>query len=233
VWGVSKEEKGGDDSGGEGAVVELRRGELEPLAKVLGDVELLAEWRALHPEITATTCAAPSAVTFETERQQKEYTTARTTTLQSREKQSTDNNDDDDDSNNNNKIDFAASLAEAVLAGLPQDDEAVQLSRIAASAGQSLQEVVERSRKQKIEQEGYAVAAQHTAGRGRIQVIGGERESLYADMGAWIDPKKMEEQMKKASSSAGKRKMTAAEVKAAKMKRQEMKEKKQRAWLQD
>jgi hypothetical protein len=54
-------------------------------------------------------------------------------------------------------------------------------------------------------------------------------------MGSWVDPTKMEEQMNKARTSSGgcKRKMTAAEVKAAKAKRRETKEKKQRAWLQD
>jgi len=66
-------------------------------------------------------------------------------------------------------------------------------------------------------------------------VHNGERESVYADMGSWVDPTKMEEQMNKARTSSGgcKRKMTAAEVKAAKAKRRETKEKKQRAWLQD
>jgi len=193
------------------------------LAEVLGDDTLLTQWREIHPEIVETTCAAPFATDFERDQQNQQQE------RQQNAAASTKTND------NNKRIDFSTSLAEAVIAGLPPDDEAVQLSRVAASAGQSLHEVVDWSRKQSAALEGYTVAAVHTAGRGRIQAVhNGQRESLYADMGSWIDPTKLEEQMKKASSSSGgKRKMTPVEVKAAKLRKQEMKEKKQRAWLQD
>jgi hypothetical protein len=228
VWEIDqkkseeKEENEDDSSNGEA----LKN--LIPLAEVLGDADLLAQWRTLHPEITQeAACAAPSAVEFRNQQHHKQQKNHEPTAT-------TDNDDNADDDNIKNEIDFATSLAEAVIAGLPPDDEAVQLSRVAASAGQSLHEVVEWTRKQSAARESYTVTAVHTAGRGRIQAVGGERESLYADMGSWIDPTKMEEQMKKASNSAGKRKMmTAAEVKAAKARKEEMKMKKQRAWLQD
>jgi hypothetical protein len=202
---------------------QLKRSQL--LAQILGDAELLAQWRTAHPEITETICAAPSAIAFERELQQQ----IQQLKSELNAKLDRNNNDESED----NKLDFAASLAEAVIAGLPEDDEAVQLARAAASAGQSLQQMVEKNRKQKAEVEGYEVTAMHTSGRGRIQALnGGETaESLYGDMGSWIDPKSMEEQMKKAGGK--KRKLTAEEVEAVKHRKKEIKGKKQRAWLQD
>ena len=126
------------------------------------------------------------------------------------------------------KKDSYTSLAEAVVAGLPQDDEAVQLAWAAASAGQSLHSVVEWSRQQgEID---YTATALHAGKVGRVQAATGERESIYADMGSWIDPRKMEEQLEKAKNRE-KRKLTSQEVRAVRQKKQEMKEKKLRAWL--
>lgn len=124
--------------------------------------------------------------------------------------------------------DSYTSLAEAVVAGLPRNDEAVQLAWAAASAGQSLHSVVEWSRQQgEID---YTATALHAGKVGRVQAATGERESLYADMGSWIDPRKMEEQLEKAKNRE-KRKLTAQEVRAVRQRKQEMKEKKLKAWL--
>ncbi|KAL4546663.1 hypothetical protein Ndes2526B_g01870 [Nannochloris sp. 'desiccata'] len=203
VWNVNEEEnkeKTLNDNGV--AAASPSATQFFTLAEVLGDAPLLAQWRVMHPEIVETTCAAPPATVFEIDQQKQQQQHEQHTTAASPK------TDDD-----NKRIEYHTSLAEAVIAGLPPDDEAVQLSRVAASAGQSLHEVVEWSRKQNDDREEYTVAAVHTAGRGRIQAVGaGERESLYADMGSWIDPAKMEEQMKKASRTGGKRKMTAAEA---------------------
>lgn len=61
------------------------------------------------------------------------------------------------------------SLAQAVLSGLPADDEAVAVARMAAAAGRSIQEVAAMSRG-----EDYGATAYRVALRGRIQAGGAE-----------------------------------------------------------
>ena len=64
----------------------------------------------------------------------------------------------------------AHSLAQAVLSGLPADDETVAVARLAAASGKSIQEVAEWGRRRGGED--YSVTAYRVAARGRIQAEG-------------------------------------------------------------
>jgi hypothetical protein len=123
---------------------------------------------------------------------------------------------------------FHGSWAEAALAGLPPDDDAVRLARAAAAAGKPLEHVVAWSHAQS----DYASSMVHSAGRGRMQAVGcdGGAGGLYAEFSRHIDPRTVEKQLRRA---AAKREMTAEEVRAAKQRKAEIKAKKARAWLQD
>lgn len=122
--------------------------------------------------------------------------------------------------------DTFTTLAQAALAGLPPTDDAVKMAQTAAVMGQSLKEAVEWSRNQSE----YTATALHTAGRGRVQAVGEVRESIYSEMGSWMDPRSVEEQMRKAKER-GKRALTQAEVRAVRQRKLELKQKKTRAWL--
>eukprot|EP00887_Chlorella_sp_A99_P000863 scaffold5.g863.t1 len=108
--------------------------------------------------------------------------------------------------------DSATSLAEAVLAGLPATDEAVQ--------------VIEWNHRQS----DYAATALHCQGRGRIQATDGKPESLYAEYGNWVNPEELERQLS-AAAAARKRPLTREELRAAKARKAEWKGRKMRAWL--
>jgi hypothetical protein len=93
----------------------------------------------------------------------------------------------------------AAAYADAVLSALPEDDEAVQLARLAASAGRPLHEVADFARGGGGGGE-YAATASRDPRTGRITAAahGGEAgpegaaASLYGDMGSWCDPAQLE-----------------------------------------
>ncbi|PSC76444.1 hypothetical protein C2E20_0493 [Micractinium conductrix] len=116
------------------------------------------------------------------------------------------------------------SLAQAVLSGLPADDEAVAVARMAAAAGRSIQEVAAMSRG-----EDYGATAYRVALRGRIQA-GGAEESLYAEAASWTDPATLEKQLQRAAERR-KRPLTGQELRAVKQRKAEMKEKKKVGWL--
>jgi hypothetical protein len=197
-----------------------------PLAHVLGDAALLARWRVEHPHLASTSCAAPPAPAYQASAAQEPLGTAAAADAA-----------DDDPLLLGLGGDSFTSLAEAALAGLPPDDDAVALARLAAAAGRPVGEVAVWARRA-----GGAAAAAgdytstvlHSAGRGRVQAAGagGGPGSLYAEMGSWADPAGMEAQL--AAAAARKRRpLGAAEVRAVRARKQEMRDKKQRAWLLD
>ena len=111
---------------------------------------------------------------------------------------------------------------------MPADDEAVKLARAAHMVGKSLQEVVKWNHNSG----NYTATVLHSAGRGRVVTADGPRESLYSEMGAWVDPQTVETQMQRAKER-GKRALSAEELKAVKAHKAARKEKKARAWLMD
>lgn len=190
-----EEEEGGAAAAGAGAGGRVApRREAVPLAEVLGDDALLADWCGEHPEAAGASCAAPSAAAFERLRAGG----------------------------------TAASLAEAVVAGLPPTDEAAALARAAAAQGQSLHDVVAWNRAQAPPPD-YAVTAMHQGRMGRLTAPGA-RESIYADLGRYMDPRTMEAQMA-AARERGRRKLTPAEVAEARRRKKAKKEEKQKNWL--
>ena len=82
-----------------------------------------------------------------------------------------------------------------MLAGLPRDDEAVQLAGAAAAAGASLRQLVDFSHAASAKQD-YSTTAVHDPRRGRMTVGdadgGGAEESLYADLASWLRPEELE-----------------------------------------
>lgn len=176
-----------------------------PLASVTGDADLLARWREAHPEAAHATCAAPNAARYE-----EECSWAARDPLDQPPE------------------DLKASLAAAALAGLPPDDDAVKLARAAALVGKSLEEVVQWNHNAG----NYTATAMHSASRGRVVSADAPKESLYQDMGSWIDPASVEEQLQRAKER-GKRRLAPEEVRAMKLHKQAQKEKKMRAWLMD
>ncbi len=56
------------------------------------------------------------------------------------------------------------------------------------------------------------------------------QESLYAEIASWTNPHELEQQLAKASERR-KRALTGEELRQVKQRKQELKEKKQRAWL--
>ncbi len=122
----------------------------------------------------------------------------------------------------------AASLAEAVVAGLPATDEAAALARAAAAQGHSIHDVVQWNRAQAPAPD-YTATAMHQGRMGKLTAAG-QRESIYADLGRYMDPTTMEAQMK-AAQERGKRKLTPAEVAEARRRKKAKKEKKMKSWL--
>ena len=111
------------------------------LAELLGDGVLLSDWEAQrNAGLTPTSENAPPATVWEhwllygprsAQQQQQQQAPPAPSTSVAREP------DDPQDRR--------LAYAEAVLAGLPADDEAVVISQLALSAGKSLQDVIEFS----------------------------------------------------------------------------------------
>ncbi|KAL6784096.1 hypothetical protein ACKKBG_A04770 [Auxenochlorella protothecoides x Auxenochlorella symbiontica] len=118
----------------------------------------------------------------------------------------------------------AAGYAAAALAGLPPDDDAVRVARLAAGVGKSIQEVVAWNHGSGE----YTTTALHSRGRGRVSAPG--QESLYGELGSWGDPESMPAQLA-AAAAARKRRPTPAQLAELRRSKQEAKRAKQTAWL--
>ena len=236
LWYYEGDDDNGNDVGGDdvdgatkGVAPKKERKEkhLTLLADVLGDAQLLAEWRAQNPRYAKVTCAAPPAPAAS---EKLAVTTTTTATTKVEEDPLVANNNKD----NKTAIESSyASLAEAALAGLPDHDEAKQVAQLAAASGQDVHAVMSRHRQALAEQESYTATVLHASGIGKI-VSDAHVHTTYAEFGKWMDPRTMEEQMKRAGEGGkGKRRLTAKEVKAVKERKKARKEEKQRAWLLD
>ena len=76
----------------------------------------------------------------------------------------------------------------------------------------------------------YTSTALHSAGRGRVRSADAPAESLYAEMGSWVDPATVGAALS-AAAARRKRPLAGAELAMAKQRKAERKEQKQRAWL--
>ncbi|KAL3150323.1 hypothetical protein ABBQ32_000169 [Trebouxia sp. C0010 RCD-2024] len=112
----------------------------------------------------------------------------------------------------------SSSWADAALAGLPPDDEAVQMAELAATAGRSIEDVMqftygaEASLKRRRMQDGsteYTVVARHNPLTGRIEAETGnedaEREAaLYRECASWCNPVEYEKYLAQRAKDKGK-----------------------------
>mmetsp|Transcript_37058 Transcript_37058/g.104622 ORF Transcript_37058/g.104622 Transcript_37058/m.104622 type:complete len:259 (-) Transcript_37058:268-1044(-) len=130
--------------------------------------------------------------------------------------------------------------ASAVLAGLPEDDDAVKIARLAAASNQSLEQVIQFSHAAGSTSHGDAsdapiATAVYNPRTGRIERLapGGEPSGLYTGMESWVDTNQLEESLQAMQERKGK-KLPPEVWKKLKAKRQETKEKLRRqesAWL--
>ncbi|KAK9825000.1 hypothetical protein WJX81_007582 [Elliptochloris bilobata] len=129
------------------------------------------------------------------------------------------------------------SYAQAALAGLPPDDEAVQLASAAAAAGASLRQLVEFSHAAGAAHDGYAASAVQDPRTGRITAgdAGGGDESLYGDMARWMRPEDLEAWLAERKSRA-ERGLPPSNWRELKKRKAAVKEKARRqgaSWLHD
>ncbi|KAL6750670.1 hypothetical protein V8C86DRAFT_2801469 [Haematococcus lacustris] len=102
----------------------------------------------------------------------------------------------------------ANAYADAVLAGLPETDEAVVIARLANQSGKSLQEVVHFNYLAAGQATGdaWATNAEYNPRRKRLQLAGTEDsapEALYGELSRWCDPRSLEASLQAAAARRG------------------------------
>lgn len=91
------------------------------------------------------------------------------------------------------------SYAEAVLAGLPPEDETVQLVNLAKESGKSLDSVLEFCYQSSAEAAGSQIATDPLSGRAAEMVDEAVGDaSLYQEMHRWCNPANVEAQLRRA-----------------------------------
>ena len=176
------------------------------LADVLGDMVLLDKWRRENDDSwskdnSTRACCAPSAAEYERERGAERKAVGQSKSA-------------------------LTEYAQAVLAGLPADDEDVSLAKIAAQSGQSLSEIASMTR----EEVDYSITVHHSKGQGKIQALTKD-ESVYKEFDRWLDPKQVEMQLSKASQQRKKKRGVSREdLERIKERKLEVKKKKN-SWL--
>ena len=91
--------------------------------------------------------------------------------------------------------------ADAVLAGLPPEDETVQLADLAKQSGTPLKDIihfVESSSSDGTAQQ-LIVTDPHTGKMTAVSAQADESHNLYGEFGSWIDPSKMAEGLQKSA----------------------------------
>jgi len=107
-------------------------------------------------------------------------------------------------------VSSAAAYAEAVLAGLPEDDEAVVLAKLAAASGKSLQDLVDFSYQAAgrghADAEPVATTASYNPYTRRLEAQtapANETVALYKELSSWCDPESLERSLQEASKRKG------------------------------
>jgi len=127
-----------------------------------------------------------------------------------------------------------ADYAAAALAGLPENDDAVRMARLAHANGQTLEDMLQFSYAAAGHSGAPEVRAVHNPRTGRIErVAAGETEAMYAGMDSWMDASTVEEQMQ-AMKARREQKLPAGVWKKLRDRKQEMKQKlkkQEMSWL--
>eukprot|EP00210_Caulerpa_lentillifera_P008174 g7807.t1 len=150
------------------------------LAKLIGDEELLEKWKNQTPDYVSK--IAPSATAYE---HYLKFPVALPIEEQFHEE----------------GYPTEMSYADAVLAGLPADDETLHLADMARQSGQSIKDVVDFVHTAAADSSEYQMVVKDPY-TGKMQVVANkadESKELYAEFGSWIDPAKMEEGLKKSA----------------------------------
>eukprot|EP00200_Dunaliella_tertiolecta_P012651 CAMPEP_0202373108 /NCGR_PEP_ID=MMETSP1127-20130417/4182_1 /ASSEMBLY_ACC=CAM_ASM_000462 /TAXON_ID=3047 /ORGANISM="Dunaliella tertiolecta, Strain CCMP1320" /LENGTH=440 /DNA_ID=CAMNT_0048969869 /DNA_START=283 /DNA_END=1606 /DNA_ORIENTATION=- len=178
------------------------------LAELLGDGVLLTDWRTSlgQPDCSSGPPRAPPAPVWE---QWLLYGVHTQDAIGSEELQQQVEQQQQEQEGAGDVSDYAS----AALAGLPPDDEAAVLARLAEASGKSLQELLDfsyansSSCKGTVDPDAFASAAEYNPRRRRLQVAGAEDNmpgSLYRELSSWCNPEQLEQSLQAAASRRGK-----------------------------
>jgi len=93
------------------------------------------------------------------------------------------------------------SYADAVLAGLPAEDDTIRLAQLSKQSGTPLKDIVRfvRTSTADVETEQMVVKDPYSGKMTAVPAEAGEKNQLYSEFEAWIDPIKMEDGLQRSA----------------------------------